>query len=210
MHTYSIILGRNRKKSTVDVNLASLGSGMNISLSHIFYDFSKSNPPVKLDSQDLLQIGDKKFYLLLLFATSLVDALPVTSLTLLHPFCLPLHISPLHGLRCLHRRITLPRHTVVAGASKKLRRRGHEIKKSETKSRATVLSDLCGSGEWMPMAKLHFFELDWPVNESKGRPWFGLEEYPNHFVINTWSKGCVTLEFALRKSLLFKKRKNCK
>uniref|UniRef100_A0A8R7PWY3 FHA domain-containing protein n=1 Tax=Triticum urartu TaxID=4572 RepID=A0A8R7PWY3_TRIUA len=89
MQTYSIMLGRNSKKSTVDVDLSSLGGGMNISRHHawIFYDFQHCrfalevigkngclvegvlhlpwNPPVKLDSQDLLQIGDKKFYFLL-------------------------------------------------------------------------------------------------------------------------------------------------
>ncbi|WRX08708.1 Forkhead-associated (FHA) domain - like 1 [Theobroma cacao] len=89
MQTYSIMLGRNSKKSSVDVDLASLGGGMNISRHHarIFYDFTRrrfalevlgkngclvegvlhlpGNPPVKLDSQDLLQIGDKEFYFLL-------------------------------------------------------------------------------------------------------------------------------------------------
>lgn len=89
MQTYSIVLGRNSKKSTVDVDLSSLGGGMNISRHHarIFYDFARrrfalevlgkngclvegvlhlpGNPPVKLDSQDLLQIGDKEFYFLL-------------------------------------------------------------------------------------------------------------------------------------------------
>lgn len=89
MQTYSIILGRNSKKSTVDVDLSSLGGGMNISRHHarIFYDFQRrrfalevlgkngcfvegvlhlpGNPPVKLDSQDLLHIGDKEFYFLL-------------------------------------------------------------------------------------------------------------------------------------------------
>jgi hypothetical protein len=89
MQTYSIMLGRNSKKSTVDVDLSSLGGGMNISRHHarIFYDFQRrrfaldvigkngclvegvlhlpGNHPVKLDSQDLLQIGDKKFYFLL-------------------------------------------------------------------------------------------------------------------------------------------------
>lgn len=89
MQTYSIILGRNSKKSEVDVDLASLGGGMNISRHHarIFYDFSRrrfalevigkngcvvegvlhvpGTPPVKLDSQDLLQMGDKQFYFLL-------------------------------------------------------------------------------------------------------------------------------------------------
>lgn len=89
MQTYSIVLGRNSKKSTVDVDLSSLGGGMNISRHHarIYYDFQRrrfaldvlgkngcfvegvlhlpGNSPVKLDSQDLLQIGDKEFYFLL-------------------------------------------------------------------------------------------------------------------------------------------------
>ncbi|CAM6111702.1 unnamed protein product [Calypogeia fissa] len=89
MQTYSIILGRNSKKSSVDVDLAGLGGGMNISRQHarIYYDFERrrfvlevlgkngcyvegvlylpGTPSIKLDSQDLLQIGDKKFYFLL-------------------------------------------------------------------------------------------------------------------------------------------------
>lgn len=89
MQTYSIILGRNSKKTFVDVDLAGLGGGMNISRQHakIFYDFDRKafvlevigkngcyvdgvhmlpgDGPVKLSSQDLLQIGDKKFYFLL-------------------------------------------------------------------------------------------------------------------------------------------------
>ena len=89
MQTYSILLGRNSKKSSVDVDLSGLGGGMNISRHHarIYYDFNKKrfslqvlgkngchvqgslyhpgNPHVKLDSQYLLQIGDKKFYFLL-------------------------------------------------------------------------------------------------------------------------------------------------
>ncbi|CAI9774432.1 unnamed protein product [Fraxinus pennsylvanica] len=89
MQTYSIILGRNSKKSSVDLDLFSLGGGMNISRQHarIFYDFQRrcftlevlgkngcyvegvlhllGSHPVKLDSQDLIQIGAKEFYFLL-------------------------------------------------------------------------------------------------------------------------------------------------
>ncbi|CAN4098578.1 unnamed protein product [Withania somnifera] len=96
MQTYSIILGRNSKKSTVDVDLSSLGGGMNISRHHarIFYDFQRrrfalevlgkngclvegvlhlpGTPPIKLDSQDQLQIGDKEFYFLLPIRSILV------------------------------------------------------------------------------------------------------------------------------------------
>ena len=78
MQTYSIILARNSKKSTVDVDLSSLGGGMNISRHHarIFYDFAHrrfalevldkngcfvkgvlhlpSNPPVKLEIVEMV------------------------------------------------------------------------------------------------------------------------------------------------------------
>ena len=78
MQTYSIILGRNSKKSTVDVDLSSLGGGMNISRHHarIFYDFAHrrfalevlgkngcfiegvlhlpGNPPVKLEIVEMV------------------------------------------------------------------------------------------------------------------------------------------------------------
>lgn len=97
--------------------------------------------------------------------------------------------------------------------------------KDVVSSVATVLSDLCGPGEWMPMEKLHA-ELveqysnvwhhsrvrryltpeDWPVPEAKGKPWYGLlmllRKYPEHFVINTRSKGRVTLEFVSLVSLI--------
>ncbi|CAA3031812.1 FHA domain-containing FHA2 [Olea europaea subsp. europaea] len=89
MQAYSIILGRTSKKSSVDLDLFSLGGGMNISRQHarIFYDFQRrcfalevlgkngcyvqgvlhlpGGLPVKLDSQDLIQIGAKEFYFLL-------------------------------------------------------------------------------------------------------------------------------------------------
>lgn len=47
---------------------------------------------------------------------------------------------------------------------------------------------------------------DWTGPESKGKPWYGLlmllRKYPEHFVINTRSKGRVTLEFVSLVSLL--------
>jgi hypothetical protein len=47
---------------------------------------------------------------------------------------------------------------------------------------------------------------DWPGIESKGKPWYGLlmllRKYPEHFVINTRSKGRITLEFVSLVSLL--------
>ncbi|KAI5679945.1 hypothetical protein M9H77_01172 [Catharanthus roseus] len=97
--------------------------------------------------------------------------------------------------------------------------------KDVVSSVATVLSDLCGPGEWMPMEKLHS-ELveqysnvwhhsrvrkyltsdEYSTPEAKGKPWYGLlmllRKYPEHFVINTRSKGRVTLEFVSLVSLL--------
>jgi hypothetical protein len=112
MQTYSIVLGRHSRRrdrsgvvataappeaDDVDVDLGSLGGGMNVSRRHarIFYDFARrrfalevlgkngclvegvhhypSSPPVKLDSQDLLHMGDVQFYFLLP-ARSVFDA----------------------------------------------------------------------------------------------------------------------------------------
>lgn len=256
MQTYSIVLGRNSKKSTVDVDLSSLGGGMNISRHHarIFYDFQRrrfalevlgkngcsvegvlhlpGNPPVKLDSQDLLQIGDKEFYFLL----------PIRSI-------LGGPIGPRHNLNSnsgYHHNLALPPPTGKKGGSRarvfedeyedddedgnddigtkkyggsgssgKGALVGQFDKKGEGRSRidrdadthqlmqleekdvvssvATVLSDLCGPGEWMPMEKLHSELLeqyssvwhhsrvrryltseDYPGAEAKGKPWFGL------------------------------------
>ncbi|KDP26356.1 hypothetical protein JCGZ_17514 [Jatropha curcas] len=307
MQTYSIILGRNSKKSTVDVDLSSLGGGMNISRNHarIFYDFTRrrfalevlgkngclvegvlhlpGNPPVKLDSQDLLQIGDKEFYFLL----------PVRSI-------LGGHLGPRHHVAVVPQygyhsagaeRMVGPvgvaavkkgrgrefyedeyddEEEIGGSSGKKFRREGLDgygygsgsgsggkaglsgalvpaEKKMDGRSRidrdsdnqqllqleekdvvssvATVLSDLCGPGEWMPMEKLHAELLeqfsnvwhhsrvrryltseDFSGPESKGKPWYGLlmllRKYPEHFVINTRSKGRVTHEFVSLVSLL--------
>lgn len=86
---YSVVLGRNSKKATVDFDLAERGGCMNISRQHarLFFDFQKGafqlevlgkngvhvrgelrlpgGDPVGLRSQDLLQIGEKRFYFLL-------------------------------------------------------------------------------------------------------------------------------------------------
>ena len=110
MQTYSIMLGRNSKNSAVDVDLSSLGGGTGVSRHHarIFYDFTRrrfamevlgrngcivegvlhlpGGPPVKLDSQDLLRIGDKEFYFLL----------PSKSVTF-HPMRYPLAMAAAGG-----------------------------------------------------------------------------------------------------------------
>ncbi|KAF0914447.1 hypothetical protein E2562_028525 [Oryza meyeriana var. granulata] len=57
MKTYSFILGRNTKKEQVDLDIS--GGDLTVSRHHA------RGGPIKLDSQDLLQIGQKKFYFLL-------------------------------------------------------------------------------------------------------------------------------------------------
>ncbi|KAK9280822.1 hypothetical protein L1049_003711 [Liquidambar formosana] len=318
MQTYSIILGRNSKKSTVDVDLSSLGGGMNISRHHarIFYDFQRrrfalevlgkngclvegvlhlpGNPAVKLDSQDLLQIGDKEFYFLLPIRSILGGQLVPSRHHMVHssaavavpphqylPPPLPTGSGQRMGAKKAGRGRVVSEYLEdeyddedargddagLVGGGKRARRSGdgHEgfgygtvsggktalsgqlDKKSDGRSRidreaddhqllqleeksvvssvATVLSDLCGPGEWMPMEKLHtelvdqystiwhhtrvrryLTSEDWPGPESKGKPWYGLlmllRKYPEHFVINTRSKGRITLEFVSLVSLL--------
>uniref|UniRef100_J3N891 Uncharacterized protein n=2 Tax=Oryza brachyantha TaxID=4533 RepID=J3N891_ORYBR len=91
-------------------------------------------------------------------------------------------------------------------------------------STATVLSDLCGPQEWVPMDKLHevMFEKygdlwhhnrvrkyltseDLPESETGGRPWHGLSvllrKYPEHFVINIRMAGGQSVEFVSLVSL---------
>ncbi|GFZ20110.1 SMAD/FHA domain-containing protein [Actinidia rufa] len=287
MQTYSIVLGRNSKKSTRRrFALEVLGkNGCFVEgVLHL-----PGNPPVKLDSQDLLQIGDKEFYFLLPVRSILGGPIGPRHHAAVH------HLPPPPSARVP---VAGPgfgvgrkggRGRVLSGGEyfeneyeeegrggdeglgggvgggKKTKRGGdgHEVygygsggkgailgqldKKVEARSRvdrdadnqqllqleekdvvssvATVLSDLCGPGEWMPMEKLHAELLehysnvwhhsrvrryltseDYPGPESKGKPWYGLlmllRKYPEHFVINTRSKGRVTLEFVSLVSLL--------
>ncbi|XP_078176266.1 SMAD/FHA domain-containing protein [Carex rostrata] len=312
MQTYSIMLGRNSKKSSVDVDLASLGGGMNISRHHarIYYDFPRKrfalevigkngctvenvlylpgSAPIKLDSQDLLQIGDKRFYFLLptrsvfdTFAAARQIAAPLLPPSVVVP---PPSFGQVRRHPMFHETFSNedsdPEERegnredslglghgggAVRGmmVKKKLKAREAEAsygvpragmeeislfdKKMEPRARsdretdnqqlmqleekdvvssvANVLSDLCGPGEWMPMARLHSELMeqygnvwhhsrvrryltsdDWPPHETKGKPWFGLltllRKYPEHFVINTRSKGRVTSEFVSLVSLL--------
>ncbi|XP_076886066.1 FHA domain-containing protein FHA2-like isoform X2 [Bidens hawaiensis] len=283
MQTYSIILGRNSKKSTVDVDLSSLGGGMNISRHHarIFYDFQRrrfnldilgkngcfvegvlhlpGNPPVKLDSQDLLQIGDKEFYFLLPVRSILGGPVSVPRGLNYHSVLPPLSGRGSGGKRRSvsefedgfdddddveddvlggkkMRRGDVAAYGGASGFDKKEGRirvdresDNQQLLQLEEKdvvsSVATVLSDLCGPGEWMPLEKLHteLLELygnvwhhsrvrryltcdDSSGSEAQGKPWARLlmllRKYPEHFVINTRSRGRVTLEFVSLVSLL--------
>lgn len=304
MQSYSITLGRDSKKSTVDVDLHELGGGMNISRQHarIYYDFDRKrfalevlgkngcyvegvlylpgHHPIKLDSQDLLQIGDKKFYFLLPVRSIVNPHVSVHAGALTH-VSVP---GPIVAAVTAKKRPKRPKGVGDEDAinQKKSRKQGNGVEgawavpsnwpshemvynalpigpaakqafayqfdpKVDTRRRmdheadnsqqiqkeekdvvsavATVLSDLCGPGEWMAMSKLHSELLehysgvwhqnrirkfltsdDWPAVESKGRPWVGLIEllrkYPEHFVINTRTKGRITSEFVSLVSLL--------
>ncbi|CAH2044746.1 unnamed protein product [Thlaspi arvense] len=299
MQTYSIMLGRNSKKSTVDVDLSSLGGGMNISRNHarIFYDFTRrrfalevlgkngcqvegvlhlpGNPAVKLDSQDLLQIGDKEFYFLLPVRSILGGPMGprhvVSGHTSAGAAVVPYHqyhSGPGSGsgkkggrgreyfeeyddddeeeeeddddnVRSIGKKSRRDGYGGSAPASVERKGEGRTRvdreaddqqvllleEKDVVSSVATVLSDLCGPGEWMPMEKLHSVILEnygnvwhhsrvrryltpeeWAVPEAKGKAWYGLlmllRKYPEHFVINTRSKGRVTLEFVSLVSLV--------
>ncbi|XBI31822.1 hypothetical protein VPH35_055345 [Triticum aestivum] len=286
MQTYSIMLGRNSKKSSVDVDLSSLGGGMNISRHHarIFYDFQRhrfaldfigkngchvegvlhlpGNPPVKLDSQDLLQIGDKKFYFLLptrsIFASlAAARQAPVIPSQVSPPsFVRPGHLVSDYGrdsddigngvsetgmkgklqitkkspgdldIYGGHRINVEPIGTISEDNRPEIRLRGdrdvdnqHILQLEEKEvvsSVATVLSDLCGPGQYMPMRKLHTEHHtrvrkyltweEWSPIIAKGRPWFGLLEllrkHPEHFVINAKWKGREISEFVSLVSLL--------
>ncbi|PNT68483.1 FHA domain-containing protein FHA2 isoform X2 [Brachypodium distachyon] len=285
MQKYSIMLGRNSKESTVDLDLSSIGGGMNISRHHarIFYDFQRrcfalevlgrngclvegilhfpGSLPVKLESMDLIQIGDKKFYFLLpvrsIFA-SFAAAAARQAPAVLPPQILP---RPSHirnggggsGARgkmmkrsknspgWLDRYGAQPINVEVIGTQGESENRSDlglkggkdmdnkhilEMEEKEVMSSVgTVLSHLCGPGEWMPVRKLHTELMEqfgnvwhhgrvrkyltaeeWPAVEAQGRPWYGLlgllKKYPEHFVVNTDCKGQDISEFVSLVSLL--------
>ncbi|PKA49635.1 hypothetical protein AXF42_Ash004176 [Apostasia shenzhenica] len=295
MQTYSIVLGRNSKRAEVDVDLASIGGGMSVSRHHarIFYDFSRRRfalevlgkngcfvegvlhvpgaAPVKLDSQDLLQIGDKKFYFLLpkrsLFASSAVPWRQVAV-----PRCQPQRLA-YHGVEYLDPRrddeevvdreedveeenmedeeedeqkgkapakrvkrapdVRRPFGKLAKKMMRSLKANREEDdhvllqleEKDVLSSVATILSETCGPGEWMPLVKLHaemvkqyrdtwhhssvrsyLTSEDWPERETNGKPWFGLltllRKHPEHFVVNVKSKGRARTEFVSLASLI--------
>uniref|UniRef100_A0ACD5UPM2 Uncharacterized protein n=1 Tax=Avena sativa TaxID=4498 RepID=A0ACD5UPM2_AVESA len=251
----------------VDVDLGILGGGMNVSRRHarIFYDFARrrfalevlgkngclvegvlhvpGSPPVKLDSQDLLQMGEAQFYFLLpsrsVFETDAARRAAV-------PRLLP---PPPSDDEDDDEEDTLEGQEEAAAAAKRSRN-GHAgrpvARRSEPGSKgyreadnqqllqleekdvicsvATIISDLCGPQEWVPMDKLHevMFEKygnlwhhnrvrkyltseDWPEGETEGRPWHGLSvllrKYPEQFLINVRKAGRQSTEFVSLLSL---------
>ncbi|KAF0896991.1 hypothetical protein E2562_031297 [Oryza meyeriana var. granulata] len=245
----------------VDVDLGILGGGMNVSRRHarIFYDFARrrfalevlgkngclvegvlhvpGSPPVKLDSQDLLQMGDAQFYFLLptrsVFATEAARRGTAAAVQRVLPppasdddeddgeeereEAAAVAKRPRNGdARALAGR--------KSDKGSKSYRQADDLQllqleeKDVISSTATVLSDLCGPQEWVPMDKLHevMFEKygdlwhhnrvrkyltseDWPESETDGRPWHGLSvllrKYPEHFVINIRMAGGQSIEF---------------
>uniref|UniRef100_A0A0D9XRY3 FHA domain-containing protein n=1 Tax=Leersia perrieri TaxID=77586 RepID=A0A0D9XRY3_9ORYZ len=270
----------------VDVDLGILGGGRNVSRRHarIFYDFARrrfalevlgkngclvegvlhvpGGEPVKLDSQDLLQMGDARFYFLLptrsVFAT---DAAARRGAAAAVTRAAPVVAPPPppsssddddeeeeedgeeedddgEGMAVMKKkRLTngedgalSGRKSGKSGAGSKGYRQADDLQllqleeKDVISSTATVLSDLCGPQDWVPMNKLHevMFEKygdlwhhnrvrkyltseDWPETETDGRPWHGLSlllrKYPEHFVINIRMAGGQGVDFVSLVSL---------
>ncbi|KAL6875589.1 hypothetical protein ACP4OV_013102 [Aristida adscensionis] len=192
----------------VDVDLGALGGGMNVSRRHarIFYDFARRRfalevlgkngclvegvhhlpgaPLVKLDSQDLLQMGDAQFYFLLP-SRSVFDDGPARRAAAVPRAVLPPpassdddeadeeeheeamaaakrsrkrrneHAMPLHSSRTEG---NIARSD--SAGSKAYREADNQLllqleEKDVISSAATVLSDFCGPQEWVSMNKLH-------------------------------------------------------
>lgn len=299
MQAHSIILGRNSKKENVDLDISVLGGGMEISRRHarIFYDFQlrrfalevlgrhgcivqgvlylPGDGPVKLNSQDLLQIGQTKFYFLLptrsIEATLVARRTHIPSQPLSSSFMRSTHPHSSdvrehsygndygrdngdNGIRVgteaqgkfmkqskrsgdldIYSRYPINVEPVGALGERVNKLQIRRAAKNTDNERlllkeekdfityvATLVSDNCGPGEWMPVVKLHselieHFGKIWPHSKvekyltpedcsSKGRPWYNLLEllkkYPEHFVINEISRGKVTSEFVSLVSLL--------
>ncbi|EFJ28627.1 hypothetical protein SELMODRAFT_93522 [Selaginella moellendorffii] len=279
MQTYSIILGRNSKKSTVDVDLASMGGGMNISRQHarIYYDFGRKRfalevlskngcyvegvlylrgtSHVKLDSQDLLQIGEKKFYFLLptkqiSIAKPTPPPPPLTTMVAPAPIALAAPGGGSSGKKRSKqskaedgssRKESKKRKSaggeaaalsaaaamqaglsIASGSSEKPPPYTSAEEREVVAAIGSVLSDLCGPGEWMPIVELFNEVLKslnaicspakvWKVVEVKteedgARPWDGLlgllRRYPEHFIINIKTKGRQSAEYVSLVSLV--------
>ncbi|KAG0529729.1 hypothetical protein BDA96_05G122800 [Sorghum bicolor] len=223
----------------VDVDLGALGGGMNVSRRHarIFYDFPRrrfalevlgkngclvegvhhvpGSAPVKLDSQDLLQMGEAKFYFLL----------PSRSRGIPPPPSDDDEDEDEQGEAVA----AAKRRREGDNGSKSYREADDQLllqleEKDVISSAATILSDLCGPQEWISMNKLHevMFDKygnmwhhsrvrkyltseDFPETETDFRPWHGLvlllRKYPEHFVINIRKGGGLSTEFVSLVSL---------
>ncbi|XP_062198266.1 FHA domain-containing protein FHA2-like [Phragmites australis] len=183
----------------VDVDLGALGGGMNVSRRHarIFYDFARrrfalevlgkngclvegvhhvpGGTPVKLDSQDLLQMGDAQFYFLLPSRSVFDDGTArcaTVSRAVLPP---PPSDDDDEGEEEAEDGADEQEEAVVsakrsrngnsarrsdAAGSKAYREADNQLllqleEKDVISSAATVLSDLCGPQEWVSVNNLH-------------------------------------------------------
>ncbi|CAL5063519.1 unnamed protein product [Urochloa decumbens] len=229
MRQYSIILGRSTETCKVDLDLSELGGGRGprVSRHHarIFYDFElrhfalevigkngcsirdvsylPGNVPIKLNSQDLIEIAGKKFYFLLP-TRSFSSTLAAHASLLPQPTILP-NPSEAHDADTEDQQLLEERDVVS--------------------SIALLISDICSPGEWVTMEILHSELLDrfgdsWPSarvrrylrNDSvsstgtEDRPWHRLllllRKHPEHFAMSTVTRGEVTSEYAALVSLI--------
>ncbi|CAL4988308.1 unnamed protein product [Urochloa decumbens] len=211
----------------VDVDLGALGGGMNVSRRHarIFYDFPRrrfalevlgkngclvegvhhlpGSPHVKLDSQDLLQMGEAKFYFLLpsrsVFGASVARRPPGVPRVFPPPPSDDEEDEQEEDVAAAkHLRNGNNGTRSDAAGSKAYRELDDQLllqleEKDVISSAATILSDLCGPQEWVSMNKLHevMFDKygnlwhhsrvrkyltseDFPESETDSRPWHGL------------------------------------
>nr|XP_034580949.1 FHA domain-containing protein FHA2-like [Setaria viridis] len=232
MRKYSITLGRNTETSKVDLDLSELGGGRGprVSRHHarIFYDFEKrhfalevlgkngcsiqgvsylpGSDPVKLNSQDLIEIAGKQFYFLL--ATRSFSTTPAPGAHALLPQT-PTLILPGHP--GTHDNDTEDQQLL-------------EEERNAVSALVVLMSDICSPGEWVNMENLHLEILerfgenalvrrylareDASVSstETEGRPWRSLlpllRKHPEYFVMSTVTRGEVTSEYAALVSLV--------
>ncbi|CAN6218272.1 unnamed protein product [Urochloa humidicola] len=242
MRKYSIILGCSTETCKVDLDLSELGGGRGprVSRHHarIFYDFQfrhfalevigkngcsirdvsylPGNVPIKLNSQDLIEIAGKKFYFLLptrSFSAKLAASASLlpqpTSLILPNP-------AGAHG-------------DVICAGAQDTDTEDQQLLEEERdvlSSIVLLISDICSPGEWVTMEVLHSellerFGNSWPSarvrrylrNDSvsstgtEDRPWCRLllllRRHPEHFVMSTAvTRGEVTSEHAALVSLV--------
>uniref|UniRef100_A0A0D3HLN0 FHA domain-containing protein n=1 Tax=Oryza barthii TaxID=65489 RepID=A0A0D3HLN0_9ORYZ len=188
--------GGDAAADDVDVDLGILGGGMNVSRRHarIFYDFPRrrfalevlgkngclvegvlhepGGEPVKLDSQDLLQMGDAQFYFLLptrsVFATDAARRASAAA-----PRAVPPPPSDddddddgeEEREAAVAKRPRNGDAGALAGRKSEKGSKGYRQsddlqllqleEKDVISSTATVLSDLCGPQEWAHMDRLH-------------------------------------------------------
>ncbi|KAL6601230.1 hypothetical protein ACP70R_044450 [Stipagrostis hirtigluma subsp. patula] len=247
MQAYSVTLGRNTETSKVDFDLSIVGpdEGMYVSRRHarIFYDFEHrhfalevlgkhgctvqgvsyfpGSAPVKLNSQDLIEIAGKKFYFLLptrsIYATAAARRIPPPSQSQSSSSMRPGYPGQSYGVdygqnngnsgikigTAMQGNLmkqskkysgelgTSSSYAINAPAAKlgehvnklEIRRvdkdtNTQRVPRSTDKDTdnqqlllkeekdvvtfvATLISDLCGPGEWVPMATLHSKTLDY-------------------------------------------------